>query len=88
MIFDHKLCQEVLKVTMLSLRFRIFDHEATKNGLLGGARGQARLQFELFLVRSCQNDLMRSNNFDVKVSGSKCTLVKAWANNCENKTSE
>ena len=30
---------------------------------------------------------MRSNNFDVKVAGKKCTEVEAWANNYENRAS-
>ncbi len=43
--------------------------------------------FQRFLVRSCQNELMRSNNFVVKVAGKKCSEVEAQANNYENKAS-
>ena len=39
------------------------------------------------LCRSCLNELMRSNNFDVKVPLIMCTEVKAQANNCEAKAS-
>ena len=42
----------------------------------------------VFLGRSCQNELMRSNNFDAKVPVTMCTEVEAQANNCENKVSE
>ena len=38
-----------------------------------------------FLGRSCQNKLMRPNNFDVNVPVTMCTEVEARANNCENK---
>ena len=37
------------------------------------------------LGRSCQNKLMRSNNFDVNVPVTMCTEVESQANNCENK---
>ena len=43
--------------------------------------------FQQYLVRSCQNELMRSNNFVVKVAGKKCSEVEAQANNYENKAS-
>ena len=35
----------------------------------------------VFLDRSCQNELMRSNNFDVKVTVKKCTEVEALPKN-------
>ena len=35
-----------------------------------------------FLDRSGQNELMRSNNFDIKIPGSLHTEVEAQANNC------
>ena len=41
----------------------------------------------VFLGRSCQNKLMRSNNFDVNIPVTMCTEVEARANNCENKAS-
>ena len=41
----------------------------------------------VFLGRSCQNTLMRSNNFDVNVPVGMCTEEEAQANNCENKAS-
>ena len=37
--------------------------------------------FQQFLVRSCQNELMRSNNFVVKVAGKKCSEVEALPKN-------
>ena len=37
--------------------------------------------FQRFLVRSCQNELMRSNNFVVKVAGKKCSEVEALPKN-------
>ena len=40
-----------------------------------------------FLGRSCQNQLMRSNNFDVNVPVTMCHEVEAQANNCKNKAS-
>ena len=43
--------------------------------------------FQRFLVRSCQNELIRSNNIVVKVAGKKCSEVEAQANNYENKAS-
>ena len=33
----------------------------------------------VFLGRSCQYELMRSNNFDVKVNVTMCTEVEALA---------
>ena len=42
-------------------------------------------QVTWFLGKSCQNELMRSNNSDVKVSGYNCYELEARANNCENK---
>ena len=41
----------------------------------------------VFSGRSCQNELMRSNNFGGKVPVTMCTEVEAQANNCENKAS-
>ena len=41
----------------------------------------------VYLGRSCQNELMRSNNFYVKVPVTMCTEVEAQPNNCENKAS-
>ena len=38
-----------------------------------------------FLGKSCQNKLMRSNNFEVNVPVTMCIEVEAQANNCENK---
>ena len=37
--------------------------------------------FQQFLVRSCQNELMRSNNFVVKVARKKCSEVEALPKN-------
>ena len=52
------------------------------------ALGSPRIKTAMvFLGRSCQNELMRSNNFDVKVPVTMCTKVEAQANNCENKAS-
>ena len=53
-----------------------------------GYKGSSRIKsFQQFLVRSCQNELMRSNNFVVKVAGKKCSEVAAQATNYENKAS-
>ena len=38
-----------------------------------------------FLGRSCQNKLMRSNNFEVNIPVTMCIEVEARENNCENK---
>ena len=52
------------------------------------ALGSSRIQLAIvFLDRSCQNELMRSNNFDIKVPVKMCTELEAQANNCENKAS-
>ena len=37
--------------------------------------------------RSCQNEITRSNNFDLKVIASWCSEVEAQANNCKNNAS-
>ena len=49
--------------------------------LLGYKRLSRIKSFQQFLVRSCQNELMRSNNFVVKVAGKKCSEVEALPKN-------
>ena len=49
--------------------------------LLDDLRSSRIKSFQRFLVRSCQNELMRSNNFVVKVAGKKCSEVEPLPKN-------
>ena len=62
------------KITYIRIRWLVLRSSQSKS-------------FQRFLVRSCQIELMRSNNFVVTVPGKKCSEVEAQANNYENKAS-
>ena len=90
-------------IVSTSISFRKFRRENTKCSfnkndaeialcfliicIIDDLRSSRIKSFQRFLVRSCQNELMRSNNFVVKVAGKKCSEVEAQANNYENKAS-
>ena len=66
-----------ISIVVIQVNPVFFEHHC----ILDDLQSSRIKSFQQFLVRSCQNELMRSNNFVVKVAGKKCSEVEALPKN-------